>query len=389
MNLTSPLLAELTSEQRDLRDMVRAFARQDVATRAVEIDRLAQFPEQSWRQLAQLGLLGVSAPEEYGGAGQGILETCLIVEELAAVCVSTAVTFTHQANLVIDNLARNASEELKRRYLPGLCDGSIIGCLAITEPEAGSDALSMQASAVKVDGGYVVNGTKTFITNAPVADLAMVYVRCKESDGTRPRLSLLAVPMDSAGVGRSRKFDKLGWCASPTGALSFDDCYVPDDAVVGDPGAGVQVLMSGLNSERLALAAMGIGLAQGALDAAAGYARTRRQFGRTISSFQLIQGKIADIHAGNEACRALTYSAARLADSGRAADLNVLASSAKLLSSELAVTAALEAVQVHGGYGYMKEFPVERYLRDAKMLTIGGGTSEIQRQIIAKALLGT
>lgn len=369
--------------------MVHRLAEREVAGRAAEVDRSGQFPAASWNHLAELGMLGVAAPEAYGGAGRGVVETCLIVEMLSAVCVSTAVAFTHQANLVIHNLVRNASESLKRRYVPSLCAGTMVGCLAITEPEAGSDALSMRTTATKVDGGYLVNGTKTFITNAPVADLAMVYVRHTDTEASRPRLSLLAIPMDSAGVTCTEKLEKMGWCGSPTGGLAFDDCFAPDDAVIGQPGEGVRVLMSGLNSERLAMAAMGVGLTQGALDAMTSYATTRKQFGRHIGSFQMVQQKVADLHAQNEACRALTYNAAQLADDGAGTELNVPASSAKLLASEVAVQAALDAVQVYGGYGYMKEFPVERFLRDAKMLTIGGGTSEIQRRIIGKALLSS
>lgn len=388
MSVSTVVLGELTEEQRDLRTMVGDLAREEIAGKAAQLDRTGEFPVESWRRLAGLGLLGVCAPEEYGGAGRGVVETCLIVEMLSAACISTAVAFTHQANLVIHNLARNASEPLRRRYLPELCAGTTIGCLAITEPDAGSDALSMRTTATRVDGGYVVSGAKTFITNAPVADLAMVYVRHSNEKDARPRLSLLAIPMDTPGVSRTTKFDKMGWRASPTGGLTFDECFVPDEAVIGEPGDGVRILMSGLNAERLAMAAMGVGLTQGALDAATDYARTRTQFGRPIGGFQMIQQKLADLHARNEACRALTYSGARLADAGGGAELNLPASAAKLLSSELAVQAALDAVQVHGGYGYTTEFPVERFLRDAKMLTIGGGTSEIQRHIIAKGLLG-
>jgi isovaleryl-CoA dehydrogenase len=374
----------LGEEQLLLRRTVREFARRDVAPRAAAIDAEQSFPEESWRQAAELGLLGATAPPEHGGAGLGLAELCIVGEELAAACVSTAATVLHQADMVVGRLARHASEEQKARWLPGLIDGSLIGCLAMTEPEAGSDVMSMRTRAEPVDGGWRLDGTKTFITNGPVADLALVYARTGAAEARQ--LALFAIPTDSPGFARGRKFSKMGWRGSPTGELILDGCEVGVEALVGGPGDGRAILLSGLDSERVLLAAESVGLAQGALEAALAYAGERRQFGRPIGDFQLIQGKLADMYTETEAARALTWTAAARVQAG-AAGARELASAAKLLAGDVAMRVTTEAVQVLGGYGYIDEFPVERYMRDAKLMQIGGGTAEIQRFIIARALL--
>jgi len=374
----------LGEEQVLLRRTAREFARRDVAPRAAALDAAQSFPAESWRQAAELGFLGAVAPPEYGGAGLGLAELCLIGEELAAACVSTAATVLHQADMVVGRLARHASDEQKRRWLPGLIDGSLIGCLAMTEPEAGSDVMSMRTRAQRTDGGWRLTGTKTFITNGPVADLALVYARTGSRE--HRQLGLFAIPTDSPGFARGRKFSKMGWRGSPTGELILDDCEVGGDALVGGPGDGRAILLAGLDSERVLLAAESVGIAQGALEVALDYARERRQFGRPIGEFQLIQGKLADMYTETEAARALTWTAAARVE---AANLGAreLASAAKLLAGDVAMKVTTEAVQVLGGYGYIDEFPVERYMRDAKLMQIGGGTAEIQRFIIARALL--
>jgi len=375
----------LGAEQVLLRRTAREFARRDVAPRAAALDATQSFPTESWRQAAELGFLGAVAPPEYGGAGLGLAELCIIGEELAAACVSTAATILHQADMVVGRLARHASEEQKRRWLPGLIDGSLIGCLAMTEPEAGSDVMSMRTRAQRTDGGWRLTGTKTFITNGPVADLALVYAR---TGGREDRqLGLFAIPTDSPGFARGRKFSKMGWRGSPTGELILDDCEVGDDALVGGPSGGRAILLTGLDSERVLLAAESVGIAQGALEAALDYARERRQFGRPIGEFQLIQGKLADMYTETEAARALTWTAAARVEAGANLGARELASAAKLLAGDVAMKVTTEAVQVLGGYGYIDEFPVERYMRDAKLMQIGGGTAEIQRFIIARALL--
>jgi isovaleryl-CoA dehydrogenase len=265
-----------------------------------------------------------------------------------------------------------------------MCAGTIIGCLAITEPDSGSDALSMKTTAVPVDGGFAISGAKTFITNGPVADVALVYARVSGSEGG---LGLFMVPSESEGFMKGKKFTKMGWRGSPTGELFFQDCFVPTDHVIGSPGQGREILFAGLNSERLVMAAESVGLARGALDASISYAKVRKQFGKTIGEFQMIQEKLADMFAQLQAVSALTYRAAFLVDQGSTDDLTLMASSCKLIAADLAMSATTAAVQVFGGYGYIDEYPVERFMRDAKLMQIGGGTSEIMRMMIARKLL--
>lgn len=374
----------LTDEQRLLRATLHEWAREKVAPRAHGIDAEQSFPAESWAEAAELGLLGATVPSELGGAGLGLTELCLIGEELAAVCVSTAATVLHQADMVVGRIARHGSDAQRRRWLPGLIDGSLVGCLAMTEPEAGSDVMSMRTRAERSDGGWRLNGAKTFITNGPVADLALVYVRTPEL-GERS-LAMFAVPTDAPGFSRGKKFSKMGWRGSPTGELLFDDCEVGEDALVGAADGGRAILLEGLDSERVLMAAESVGIAQGALEAAVAYAGERRQFGKPIGEFQMIGAKLADMFAETEACRALTRQIAARIDAGES-DQRALASAAKLLAGDVAMKASTEAVQVLGGYGYIDEFPVERYMRDAKLMQIGGGTAEIQRFIIARELL--
>ncbi|MGV1048076.1 MAG: acyl-CoA dehydrogenase family protein [Solirubrobacterales bacterium] len=373
----------LSDEQRLLRRTVRDFARQKVAPRAKRIDAEQSFPRESWAEAAELGLLGASVPAELGGAGLGLTELCLIGEELAAVCVSTAATVLHQADMVVGRIARHGDAAQKERWLPGLIDGSLVGCLAMTEPEAGSDVMSMRTRAERVDGGWRLNGTKTFITNGPVADLALVYARTPADERS---LGMFAIPTEAPGFSRGRKFSKMGWRGSPTGELLLDDCEVGAEALVGAEDGGRAILLEGLDSERVLMAAESVGIAQGALEAALTYAGERRQFGKPIGEFQMIGAKLADMFAETEACRALTRSLAARIDAGEG-EQRALASAAKLLAGDVAMKVTTEAVQVLGGYGYIDEFPVERFMRDAKLMQIGGGTAEIQRFIIARELL--
>jgi isovaleryl-CoA dehydrogenase len=382
--LPSPPDLGLSPEQELLRATVHEFARRDVAPRAKAIDAAQTFPAESWAQAAELGLLGATAPAEYGGAGLGLAELCIVGEELAAACLSTAATVLHQADMVVGRIARHGSAEQKERWLPGLIDGSVIGCLAMTEPEAGSDVMSMRTRAERSGGGWRLDGTKTFITNGPVADLALVYARTGGPE--ERRLGLFAIPTDAPGFARGRKFSKMGWRGSPTGELILDGCEVGDEALVGGPDEGRAILLAGLDSERVLMAAESVGVAQGALEVALGYARERRQFGRPIGEFQLIGGKLADMYTETEAARALTWTALARVEA-EAAGSRELASAAKLMGGDVAMRVTTEAVQVLGGYGYIDEFPVERYMRDAKLMQIGGGTAEIQRFIIARGLL--
>jgi len=374
----------LTDEQRLLRRTVHEFARARVAPRARRIDAEQSFPAESWAEAAQLGLLGASAPSAEGGAGLGLTELCLIGEELGAACLSTAATVLHQADMVVGRIARHGDAAQRARWLPGLIDGSLVGCLAMTEAEAGSDVMSMRTRAERDGEGWRLDGTKTFITNGPVADLALVYARTPEH-GERS-LGLFAVPADSPGFARGRRFSKMGWRGSPTGELLLEDCRLGPEALIGAPDGGRAILLDGLDSERVLMAAESVGVAQGALEAALSYAGERRQFGRPIGEFQLIGGKLADMFAETEACRALTRQVAARIDAGEDG-LRSLASACKLLGGDLAMRVTTEAVQVLGGYGYTDEFPVERYMRDAKLMQIGGGTAEIQRFVIARELL--
>jgi isovaleryl-CoA dehydrogenase len=374
----------LSPEQILLRRTVHDFARRDVAPRAAGLDAAQSFPAESWRQAADLGLLGATAPTEYGGAGLGLAELCIVGEELAAACLSTAATVLHQADMVVGRIARHGSAEQKERWLPGLIDGTLIGCLAMTEPEAGSDVMSMRTRAVRTEIGWRLNGTKTFITNGPVADLALVYARTGEPGSKQ--IAMFAVPTDSPGFARGRKFSKMGWRGSPTGELILDGCEVGDEALVGGPDEGRAILLAGLDSERVLMAAESVGVAQGALEVALDYARERRQFGRPIGEFQLIQGKLADMYTETEAARALTWAAAARVEADEPG-ARELASAAKLMGGDVAMRVTTDAVQVLGGYGYIDEFPVERFMRDAKLMQIGGGTAEIQRFIIARGLL--
>jgi isovaleryl-CoA dehydrogenase len=380
-------LRDRTDEQRMLREMVRAFAHGEVAPLARMIDREERFPRESWARASELGLLGMAAPAADGGTDLGLTERCIVAEELAAVCVSTAATLLHQADLVVPRIVRHGTTEQRARWLPGLCDGTIIGCLAMTEPEAGSDVMSMRARAEPVDGGWRLNGVKTFITSAPVADLALIYA-CTGAPGSR-ELGLFVVETDRPGISRGRSFHKMGWRGSPTGELVLDDCHVPGDHLIGSPGEGRAIMLAGLNSERVVMAAECVGLAQGALDVALAYARERRQFGRPIGEFQLIGGKLATMYTEIAACRALVTQCAASADAGDEAQLTLLSAACKLFGAEIAMRATTEAVQILGGYGYTDEFPVERFMRDAKLMQIGGGTSEIQQHIIARDLLRT
>jgi isovaleryl-CoA dehydrogenase len=377
---------EFTDEQKMLRDMIASFAKNEVAPLAYDIDREERFPAESFRRLAELQVLGITAPAEYGGAAAGYTEMCIVTEELAVQCGSTAATYADHADLCIDNIRRNGRPDQLSKYLPPLCGGDLIGGLAMTEPSAGSDVMSMRLRADRKADGYILNGTKTFITNGPVGDVFIVYAKT-EPEKKAHGVTAFLIEKDFPGFERGKKFEKMGWRGSPTGELVFQDCRVPAENVLGEVNGGARVLMSGLNTERIVLGAMSLGLSRGAFECALRYAKERVQFGKPIAAFQLIQAKLADMAMEIELSRLITYEGATVADRGVHRDLNLLAAYAKLYTSEVAMRVTTEAVQILGGYGYMKEFPVERMMRDAKLQTIGGGTSEIQRLIIAREIL--
>ncbi len=370
-----------------LRESVRNFAQKEVAPLAYEIDRDERFPAESFRKLAQMGLLGLTAPVEYGGAGVGYTEMCIVTEEISAVCLSTAAAWGTHACLCIDNIRRNGNEDQLKKYLPGLCTGEKIGGLAMTEPSAGSDVMSMRLRAEKKKEVYILNGTKIFISNGPVGDVFVIYAKTEPGKGSQG-VSAFIVEKEFPGFQRGKKFEKMGWRGSPTGELIFENCPVPEENLLGRENHGALVLMSGLNTERVCLGAMSLGVARGAYECALKYAKERIQFGKPIASFQLIQAKLADMAMEIELSRLITYRGAAMADKGLHRQMNLVAAYAKLYTSEAAMRITTEAVQILGGYGYMKEFPVERMMRDAKLQTIGGGTSEIQRLIIAREILG-
>jgi alkylation response protein AidB-like acyl-CoA dehydrogenase len=376
---------DLSDDHRLLQETVRDFARNEVAPVAEELDREKRFPYELVGKLGELGLMGIPFPEEYGGAGGDSLAYTLAVEELARIDSSVAITMCAHTSLGTQPIYLFGSEEQKQTYMPDLCAGRRVGAFGLTEPEAGSDAGNTKTRAELEDGEWVVNGAKQFITNAGTdisAQVVITAVTGRSDDGTE--ISNLIVRNGTPGYEQGEPYRKMGWNASDTRPLTFTDCRVPEENLLGPRGAGFKQFLHILDVGRIGVAAMGIGLAQGALDEALKYAKERRAFGRPISKFQAIQGKLADISTEIEAARLLTYKAAYLKDQGR--PFSLTAAQAKLKSGRLAVRASEEAVQIHGGYGYIEEYPVCRFYRDAKILTIGEGTDEVQQMVIARAL---
>ena len=368
-----------------LRSTVREFAEQEIAPIAEELDRTKAFPYEIVRRLGELDLMGIPFPEEYGGAGGDSLAYALVVEELTRVDSSVAITLCAHTSLGTQPLYLFGSDEQKREWLPPLCRGDMLGAFGLTEPEAGSDAGNTQTRAELVDGEWVINGAKQFITNAgtDISGLVVITAVTGRSNGER-EISNLLVPNGTPGYEQGQPYRKMGWNASDTRPLTFTDCRVPEENLVGRRGAGLRQFLHVLDIGRIGVAAMGVGLAQGCLDEALSYAKERQAFGQPISKFQAIQAKLADISSRLEAVRLLTYKAAVLKDQGE--NFTLTAAQAKLESGRLAVKATEEAVQIHGGYGYIEEYPVCRFYRDAKILTIGEGTDEVQQMVIARAL---
>jgi len=372
----------LTEEHRLLRQTVLAFARRELAPVADEIDRNDAFPSDLFPRLGALGILGVTVPQEYGGAGADLLSGVLAIEQLARVSASVALSYGAHANLCVHNLYTNGTEEQRRAYLPGLCSGELIGALAITEPNAGSDAMGIETRAVADGDDFVLNGSKTLITNGSIADVFVLYAKTDSAD--ERRMTAFIVERRFPGFSVSRVFDKFGHRGSPTAELLLDDCRVPRKNVLGKPGEGAAVMRRGLDVERAFLAGESLGIAEEALALSIDYAKERHQFGQPIGSFQLIQAKLADMYTQIEAARALVYQTAVLAEQG---DAHKEAAAAILFASEMSTRVALDAMQIHGGYGYLNELPLGRLVRDAKLLEIGAGTSEIRRLIIGRELL--
>jgi len=378
---------DLSDEKRLLRSTVREFAEQEIAPVAEELDRTHSFPYEIVARLAELDLMGIPFPTEYGGGGGDSLSYALVVEELARVDSSVAITLCAHTSLGTQPVYLFGSEEQKREWLPPLCRGERLGAFGLTEPEAGSDAGNTKTRAALEDGEWVINGSKQFITNAGTDISGLVVITAVTAPGSsngEREISNLIVANGTPGYEQGEPYRKMGWNASDTRPLSFADCRVPEDNLVGQRGAGFKQFLHVLDIGRIGVAAMGVGLAQGALDQALAYAKERRAFGRPISKFQTIQAKLANVSTEIEATRLLVYKAACLKDAGQ--NFSLTAAQAKLKSGRLAVRAADEAVQIHGGYGYIEEYPVCRFYRDAKVLTIGEGTDEVQEMVIARAL---
>ncbi len=375
---------ELTEEQKMLKETAAKFVDRDVIPRAPEIDEEEKFPEKSFRAMADMGFYGMTIPESYGGSGADFLSCVLVMEELMRGCAATGNTYGAHAILCTESIFRNGNEAQRRKFLPDLIAGNKIGALALTEPEAGSDALSLKTRAVKKGDTYILNGTKMFITNGPVADVAIVYAKTKPEAGERG-ISAFIVEKAFSGFSRGKPLKKMGVRGSPTGELIFEDCEVPTDNLLGEEDKGIRILMSGLDRERILWSIAPIGVAQGAFDLAFKYASERVQFGSPIINFQMIQEMLADMATEIQAGRILSYWAATMADSGKRARLE--ASYAKLFCAEAGIRAVGKAVQVFGGYGFMREFPVERMYRDVKGIEFGAGTNQIQRLIIIRELM--
>jgi short-chain 2-methylacyl-CoA dehydrogenase len=372
---------DLSDEQQAIRTLVRDFALGEVAPVAEELDRTKSFPYEIVRKLGDLGLMGIPFPEEYGGGGADNLSYALAIEELARIDSSVGITVAAHTSLGTWPLYAFGSEEQKAEWMPRLCSGEQLGAFGLTEPEAGSDAGNVRTRASLDGGEWVINGAKQFITNSGTAITGYVMITARTGDD---EVSNLLVPNGTPGYEIGAPYRKMGWNASDTRPLSFEDCRVPEANLVGPRGMGFKQFLQTLDGGRIGVAAMGVGLAQGALDEALAYAKERIAFGRPIASYQAIQAKLADISTEIEAARLLTYKAAALKDAGR--NFSLTAAQAKLKTGRLAVRAAEEAVQIHGGYGYIEEYPVCRFYRDAKILTIGEGTDEVQQMVIARAL---
>src|SRR5215471_16900789 len=375
---------ELSPEQKLIRDTARDFATKHIAPAAAEIDRSHRFPREIVARLGELGLLGVAVPERWGGAGMDTVSYALALEEISRACASTGVIMSVQNSLVSDPIVAFGTDEQRGRWLPALASGKQIGCFALSEPEAGSDAAAQRTTAVKKGDRFVLDGTKNFITNAPVADVVLLFAMTDPARGAKG-ISAFLIPMDTPGLKVGPPDDKLGIRGAPSAQIFLTDCAVGDDALLGARGEGFKIAMRTLDGGRIGIAAQAVGIARAAFEDAARYSLERKTFGQPIASHQAIQFKLADMCTEIDAALLLVWRAATRKDAG--GRFTTDASMAKVFASEVANRAAKEAVQIFGGYGYLTDFPVERHFRDAKITEIYEGTSEIQRLVIASALL--
>jgi isovaleryl-CoA dehydrogenase len=373
----------LGSEVDMLRQSVSSFAQDRIAPRAAAIDRDNTFPRDLWPEMGALGLHGITVDEEYGGAGLGYLAHCVAMEEISRASAAVGLSYGAHSNLCVNQLNRNGTPEQKRKYLPKLISGEHIGALAMSEPGAGSDVVSMRTRADKVGDRYVLNGSKMWITNGPLADTLVVYAKTDRTAGARG-ITAFIVEKTMKGFTPAQKLDKLGMRGSDTSELVFEDCEVPDENVLGAVGNGVNVLMSGLDYERVVLAAGPLGIMQACMDVVVPYVHERKQFGQAIGQFQLVQAKLADMYVTMNAAKSYVYAVARASDEGRTTRED--AAGAILYAAERATWMALEAIQCLGGNGYINDFATGRLLRDAKLYEIGAGTSEIRRMLIGREI---
>jgi alkylation response protein AidB-like acyl-CoA dehydrogenase len=374
---------DLTSEQEMIKRTVRQFAEEEVAPGAVERDRTKRFPVEIFKKLADMGMMGLPFPEQYGGGGADTISFAIVVEELSRVCGSTGITYSAHISLGGAPLNLFGTEEQKQKYLTPICTGESLGAFGLTEPNAGSDAGGTQTAAREVNGEYVINGNKCFITNASFAKHVALTAITSEQDGKK-EISAIIVPTDTAGFSVIDNYEKMGLNSSNTTELVLEDVRVPLENLLGKRGEGFKQFLVTLDGGRIGIGAMAVGIAQGAYEKALAYAKERKQFGKSISAFQAIQFKLADMALKIELARNMVYKAAWLKDKGRA--FSKEAAMCKLYASEICMEVTSQAVQIHGGYGYMKEYQVERMMRDAKLLEIGEGTSEVQRMVISRLI---
>lgn len=374
---------DLTSEQAMIKRTIREFAEEEVAPGAIERDKTKQFPTEIFKKLGELGMLGLPFPEEYGGAGADTVSFAIVTEELSKACASTGITYSAHISLGGAPINLFGTEEQKQKYLAPICSGESLGAFGLTEPNAGSDAGGTQTTAKEGDGEYIINGSKNFITNASYAKHLAMTAITGNVDGKK-EISAIIVPTDAPGFSVIDNYEKMGLNASNTTQLVMEDVHVPVENLLGKKGEGFKQFLVTLDGGRIGIGAMAVGVAQAAYEKALQYAKERQQFGRPISQFQAIQFKLADMAMKIELARNMVYKAAWLKDQGRA--FSKEASMCKLYASEIAMEVADQAVQIHGGYGYMREYEVERYMRDAKLLEIGEGTSEVQRMVIARLI---
>jgi len=372
---------KLSDEQRMLRETVRKFSEKEIAPLVEEMDQEETFAEELWEKAKPLGFLGMGVHQEYGGMLTDYLSFGIMGEELGRVDAGVATVYGAHGLLCANNIARNGTEDQKKRYLEPLATGARRGCMGLTEPGAGSDAISLKTVARREGSEYILNGTKTFISNAPIADIALIYAQGPEG------LCTFIVEKDFPGYSVGRKLSKMGLRSSPTGEIVMEECHVPEENLVGGvEGQGLKQMFSGLDVERFMWSCLAIGIAQAAFEAALKYTKEREQFGQPIFNFQMIQDKLATMLVELEAARLITYKGLTCWDEGNFRKARMLAAQAKLYACEMAVRVTGEAVHIHGGYGYMKEYPVERYMRDAKVFPIGAGTTEVQKLIISHYL---